>query len=103
MESKKILSSIVQGKKVKVVGFDYHMGLFSRHHHRLLRLHEANDLERHGVFFTRRLQEMGILPGEIIEVLRNGNIGPVEVIAKNSHLAIGRGIASRIYVEEIDE
>jgi ferrous iron transport protein A len=103
MEKKKILSSIEQGKKVKVVGFDYRVGSFSRQHHRLRHMQEAIDSDRHGTFFTRRLQEMGLLPGKIIEVVRNTNTGPVEINVMGSKLAIGRGIASKILVEEIDE
>jgi ferrous iron transport protein A len=46
---------------------------------------------------------MGLLPGKIIEVVRNTNTGPVEINVMGSNLAIGRGIASKILVEEIDE
>jgi ferrous iron transport protein A len=80
MKNKKLLSLVKQGENVKIIGF-----------------------ERHGVTFLRRLQEMGILPGEVVKVVRNANLGPVEVIVKNSHLAIGRGIAAKIYVEELNE
>jgi ferrous iron transport protein A len=66
-------------------------------------MQEAIDSDRHGTFFTRRLQEMGLLPGKIIEVVRNTNTGPVEINVMGSNLAIGRGIASKILVEEIDE
>ncbi|MFU2158543.1 FeoA family protein [Caldisericum sp. AR60] len=50
-----------------------------------------------------RLQEMGVLKGEIIEVRRNTGIGPIEINVKGTKLAIGRGIASRIIVEEVNE
>ncbi len=80
MENKKALLLVRQGKKVRVIGF-----------------------EHHGVSFQRRLQEMGLLPGKIIEVIRNTNTGPVEVSIMGSHLAIGRGIAAKIIVEELNE
>ncbi|BAL81592.1 FeoA family protein [Caldisericum exile] len=48
-----------------------------------------------------RLQEMGILKGDVIKVNRNTFVGPVEVNVKGTNLAIGRGIASKIIVEEI--
>jgi ferrous iron transport protein A len=80
MKNKKILLLVHQGKKVKIIGF-----------------------ERRGAYFQRRLQEMGLLPGKIIEVVRNTNTGPVEINVMGSNLAIGRGIASKILVEEIDE
>jgi Fe2+ transport system protein FeoA len=35
-------------------------------------------------------------------VLKNSLLGPVEISVKGSKLAIGRGIASKIVVEEID-
>lgn len=54
-----------------------------------------------GQAFARRLQEMGIIPGSTIEVIRNTPVGPVEVSVMGTHLAIGRSIASRIYVEEL--
>ena len=54
-----------------------------------------------GQAFARRLQEMGIIPGSTIEVIRNASVGPVEVSVMGTHLAIGRSIASRIYVEEL--
>ncbi|MGB9832924.1 MAG: FeoA family protein, partial [Caldisericum exile] len=50
-----------------------------------------------------RLQEMGVLKGEIIEVRRNTGIGPIEINVKGTKLAIGRGIASKIIVEEVNE
>jgi ferrous iron transport protein A len=80
MENKKTLSLVRQGKKVRVIGFGHH-----------------------GASFQRRLQEMGLLPGKIIEVVRNTNTGPVEVRIMGSHLAIGRGIAAKIIVEELNE
>lgn len=54
-----------------------------------------------GQAFARRLQEMGIIPGSTIEVIRNTPVGPVEVSVMGTHLAIGRSIASRIYVEKL--
>ncbi len=80
------LIHVQEGKKVRVVRFD---GA------------EGGSHERH-IGYVRRLEEMGILPQEVLEVLRNGRIGPVEVIVKGSHLVMGRGIASKIIVEEIN-
>ena len=80
MKNKKVLLLVHQGKMVRIIGF-----------------------ESRGAYFQRRLQEMGLLPGKIIEVVRNTNTGPVEINVMGSNLAIGRGIASKILVEEIDE
>jgi Fe2+ transport system protein FeoA len=102
MKNKKVLSEIEQGKKAKVIGFDRHSGSFSRHRHALAHMHESIDSARHVSFFVRRLQEMGVIPGSVVEVLKNSLLGPVEISVKGSKLAIGRGIASKIVVEEID-
>ncbi len=56
-----------------------------------------------GYNFVRRLQEMGLVPGQIATVMRNSRIGPVEVSVMGSHLAIGRGIASKILVKVVYE
>lgn len=56
-----------------------------------------------GFHFIRRIQEMGITKGEIIEVERNSGIGPIQIKVKGTHIALGRGISSKIIVEtEID-
>lgn len=51
--------------------------------------------------FVRRLQEMGLVPGQIIEIVRNTPVGPVEVSVLGTHLAVGRGIASKIIVRPL--
>ncbi len=47
---------------------------------------------------ARRLMEMGLLPGEIVDVLSN-SAGPVIVRVREITLALGRNVASRIWVE----
>lgn len=74
------LSSVKPGTVVRVVGF-----------------------ERKGLQFLRRVQEMGVLEGELIEVERNSGLGPVQLKVKGTHLALGRGISSKILVEIQDE
>ncbi len=56
-----------------------------------------------GYNFVRRLQEMGLVPGQIAKIIRNSKIGPVEVSVMGSNLAIGRGIASKILVKVMYE
>ncbi len=51
--------------------------------------------------FVRRLQEMGLVPGQIVEVVRNTLAGPVEVSVMGTHLAVGRGISSKIMVRPL--
>ncbi len=54
-----------------------------------------------GYGFMRRLQEMGLIPGQIVQVVRNSAIGPVEISVMGTHLAIGRGIAAKIIVKPV--
>ncbi len=56
-----------------------------------------------GYNFVRRLQEMGLVPGQIAKIIRNSKVGPVEVSVMGSNLAIGRGIASKILVKVLYE
>ena len=51
----------------------------------------------------RRLGQMGIHPGDIITVLRYGALGgPILIELHGFQVALGRGIASRITVEEVE-
>jgi len=51
---------------------------------------------------TQRLSEMGLVPETRIKVLRMGAFkGPVEVLARDSHLVIGYELASKIYVKPL--
>ena len=88
----KTLDKVTSGKKAKIIDF-----VFGRHSSYSQKY--AGDIPQ----FLIRLQEMGILKGEIITVERNNRSGPIEVTVKGTHLAIGRGIASRVLVEEINE
>lgn len=81
---KKTLSQIETGRKAIIVDFAAH-GRGSIPH------------------YIIRLQEMGILKGEKVLMIRNAGIGPIEVAVKGTHLALGRGIASKIIVEEVKE
>lgn len=49
-----------------------------------------------------RLGHMGVHPGDQITVLRHGALGgPVLIEVHGFQVALGRGIAARIWVEEI--
>ncbi len=50
---------------------------------------------------ARRLMEMGILPGEVIEVLSN-SFGPIVIRVRGATFALGRGLASRVLVEVVE-
>ena len=50
--------------------------------------------------FRKRLEDMGLTPGTKVTVVRSAPFnGPLEVYVRGSRLAIGRGMAERIFVE----
>lgn len=52
-----------------------------------------------GARACRRLTEMGLTPGTRIMVQRHSSrVGPVEVLVRSSSLAIGRGLAEKVFV-----
>ncbi len=55
-----------------------------------------------GADFAGRLAGMGLTKGSRIEVLQNTWHGPVLVRAHESRIALGRGEAAKILVEETD-
>jgi DtxR family Mn-dependent transcriptional regulator len=47
-----------------------------------------------------RLTAMGLTPGVEVKVLKSSPFnGPIEILVRGSKLAIGRGIAMKIFVE----
>jgi ferrous iron transport protein A len=56
-----------------------------------------------GQGIRQRLSQMGIHPGDTITILRYGALrGPILIEIHGSQVALGRGIASRIIVEETE-
>ena len=53
---------------------------------------------RAGWGLTRRLADMGLLPGTEVRVISSQRPGPVLVEVKGSRLALGHGMAQRIMV-----
>lgn len=50
--------------------------------------------------FEKRLTDMGFTPGTRIAVVKSAPFhGPFEVLVRGSRLALGRGMAKRIFVE----
>jgi len=47
----------------------------------------------------QRLCDMGLTKGTEIKMLRMAPYGPVEIHVRGSNLVIGRGMASKIFVE----
>jgi Fe2+ transport system protein FeoA len=53
-----------------------------------------------GLGLQRRLLDMGLTPGTKVVVVKSSPFGgPLEVQVRGSRLAIGRGVAERIYVK----
>ena len=48
----------------------------------------------------KRLMDMGLTPGTRVIVVKSAPFhGPVEILVRGSRLALGRGMAERIFVE----
>ncbi|KYH42121.1 MAG: iron repressor [Candidatus Bathyarchaeota archaeon B26-2] len=48
----------------------------------------------------KRLIDMGLTPGTKVTVIKSAPFrGPVEILVRGSRLALGRGMAERVYVE----
>ncbi len=55
---------------------------------------------RGGRGVVKRLSDLGLTPGTAVSVLRSAPMkGPVEILVRGCHLAIGRGIAEKIFVD----
>jgi Fe2+ transport system protein FeoA len=49
--------------------------------------------------FEKRLMDMGLTPGVEVMVVKSAPFhGPLEIIVRGSRLALGRGMAERIFV-----
>jgi Fe2+ transport system protein FeoA len=46
----------------------------------------------------KRLNELGLVPGTEVEMVNKIANGPVMIRVKGSKLAIGRGLASKVYI-----
>ena len=47
---------------------------------------------------TTRLTSLGLTPGAAIEMLQNYGRGPLIVVVRGTHVALGRGEASKLFV-----
>jgi len=55
---------------------------------------------RGGWGLERRLMDMGLTPGTRVTVVKSAPFrGPLEVLVRGSRLALGRGMAERIFVK----
>jgi Fe2+ transport system protein FeoA len=53
-----------------------------------------------GPMLTRRLAELGLTPGVQFEILQDQG-GPLLLAVRDSRLALGRGMAHKIFVEAV--
>ena len=50
--------------------------------------------------FEQRLMDLGLTPGTKVTVVKSAPFhGPVEILVRGSRLALGRGMADKIFVE----
>ncbi|MEM3726643.1 MAG: FeoA family protein [Candidatus Bathyarchaeia archaeon] len=57
-----------------------------------------------GFGLLRRLAEMGLTPGVEVKVLRKGVFGgPVEIEVRGVALALGHGVASKVFVKPLKD
>lgn len=49
------------------------------------------------------LAAMGMVPGVELEVVSGNSLGPFIVAIKNSRVMLGRGMAAKIFVEQIND
>jgi ferrous iron transport protein A len=55
---------------------------------------------RGGKGFVARVASLGLVPGAEVEVIRNPQHGPIIIRIKGSYLALGRGEAAKVLVED---
>lgn len=55
-----------------------------------------------GKVFASRLAAMGLSVGSQVEVLQNRGHGPVLVLVRDTRIALGRGEALKVMVEELN-
>jgi ferrous iron transport protein A len=55
-----------------------------------------------GMGLTRRLAEMGFTNGTRVKVLHSSPPGPILVMVRGSRIALGRGLAMKIFVNPVE-
>lgn len=56
-----------------------------------------------GVAVRKRMIELGLLPGTVVKVLRMSQYGcPIELLVRGTEIAIGKGVAEKVYVEVVE-
>jgi len=56
---------------------------------------------RGGRGLVRRLMDMGLTLGTLIHMIKSSGPGPILIEVRGSRIALGRGIAMKIFVKEV--
>jgi len=56
---------------------------------------------RGGRGLVRRLIDMGLTSGTLVHIIKSAGPGPVLIEVRGSRIAVGRGIAMKIFVKEV--
>lgn len=54
-----------------------------------------------GTGMVKRLSDLGFVPEQEVEVVRSAPRGPIAIRVKGTVYALGRGVADKIYVDDI--
>lgn len=54
-----------------------------------------------GTGIIKRLSDLGFVPEQEVEVVRSAPRGPIAIKVKGTVYALGRGVADKIYVDDI--
>lgn len=54
-----------------------------------------------GTGIIKRLSDLGFVPEQEVEVVRSAPRGPMAIKVKGTVYALGRGVADKIYVDDI--
>jgi len=96
------LECVKRGEKVTIVSIEHthHSSFHANDNPHVGHGAEKKDCWGGGI---HRLECMGLRVGKTVEMLRNDGHGPILILADQSRLAIGRGIARRITVKSAEE
>lgn len=54
-----------------------------------------------GIGMIKRLTDLGFVPEQEVEVIRSAPRGPIAIKIKGTIYALGRGIADKVYVDDV--
>jgi len=74
-----------------------HMSLLMVNHSKKIKLTEIT----WGTKLKKKLQDMGLTPGVEFSIVSQTGHGPVVLDVRGTRLALGRGIVSKIFVENV--